>query len=153
MHTDLERKITNNKSDIDHQKVEFINFKQEELKEKQELVNKINKNDGTIEVLQRESDENKKEIEEAYDLIKYTDVIPILNEFGENIISKIPKNALGKLDFFIDAVMWKAVSERKKELKGLLKLIKITDKDTFEINFLNDEGKNLSIDIRTSCQL
>ena len=134
MHQDLDRKITKNKSDIDNHIEEFKKNKKEESKEKQKLVNEIKKNNGTIEILQRESDKNKKEIEKAYDLIKYTDVIPILNEFGENIISKIPKNALGKLDFFIDAVMWKAVSEKKNELKSLLKIIKIAGEDTNIIN-------------------
>ena len=97
--------------------------KQEESKDKQELANKIKE-------LEKESTENKKEIKNACDLIKYTSAIPILNEFGDNIISKIPKKAQGKLDVFIDTVMWKAESEIENELNSLLKIIKIKDKDT-----------------------
>ena len=130
MHTDLNDRITKNKSDIDKHIEEFKNIKQEESKEKQELVNEIKKNDGKIKELEKESTANKQEIEKACNLIKYTSVIPILNEFGDNIISKIPKKAQGKLDVFIDTVMRNAESEIENELKKVLRIIKLKDEDT-----------------------
>ena len=130
MNQDLDRKITINKSDIEEFKKNTKVESKEESKEKQELVNEIKKNDGKIKELEKESKTNKKEIKNACDLIKYTSVIPILNEFRDNIISMIPKKDQSNLDVFIDTVMRKAESEIENELNSLLKIIKIKDKDT-----------------------